>query len=308
MALDPSHFSLSNALKKIWEKKNFLTDEQKKLIERALNRGGAPENEDELDVLHTAVTSCRALSKIGTGDVHWLSEEGKKFPTDTAVYIHKVATLLHNYDGSLPKDFEDSIIDFIKKTKSHVATLNYDKLLYSSFIENNIVSGYSGFLVDGMLHSGFSSDNLERKRGRNFGYYLHLHGSPLFKDLEDKKTVKLSRGQLDVELNIPSNHIVLTHVKHKPTVITGSYVLSSYWEYLSFSLSEVNEIVLFGYSGCDTHLNEMLRPYLQAKCLSIIEWEGAGNEDERKRFWKETLKKAPDRLIRLDNITNFREW
>jgi hypothetical protein len=75
------------------------------------------------------------------------------------------------------------LINFVSSTKSHVATLNYDKLLYEEFINAGICSGFSGQLVDGFTSSGFDSSNLVRLYGRNFGYYMHLHGSPLFKDI-----------------------------------------------------------------------------------------------------------------------------
>ncbi|MDF4456088.1 hypothetical protein P3437_15395 [Vibrio parahaemolyticus] len=306
MALDPAHFSLTAALEEIWNKENFLTLDQQQLIERCLGRAGAPEGEHELDTLHQAVTYCKALNRIGEGDVHWLTEDGQGFPEITARYIHKVATKLHNYDGDLPKQFEDNLVDFIKETRSHVATLNYDKLLYNSFIDNDIFNGYNGYLVDGMLDRGFSSDALERKFGRRYGYYLHLHGSPLFVN-RNQETSKLSRHQLTVERDEASEHIVLTHVKHKPSVIAASHVLSTYWDYLQFALSEAEEITLFGYSGLDKHLNLLLRPYLTAKPIRVVEWDGAGQQDERDIYWRTTLGHTAE-VVRLENITDFTQW
>lgn len=312
MALDPEHFSLGTALADIWAKEGFLNPKQKNLIARCLGRNGAPKGELELDQLHRAVTYCKALNQIGVerqAHSHWLTTDGQDFPDITAQYIHKVATQLHNYDGNLPSDFEKSLIDFVKNTKSHVATLNYDKLLYSSFIDNGVFSGtyQSTCLVDGMIDRGFSSDALERKCGNTYGYYLHLHGSPLFVN-QDEKVLKLSRDELTLERNEASEHIVLTHVEHKPSVIAASRVLSTYWDYLRFALSEVQEVILFGYSGLDTHLNMLLRPYLGALSLRVVEWSGAGDEATRENYWKdklalENVKKM--KIIRLDNITDF---
>lgn len=306
MALDHQHFSLQSALEDIWNREDFLTLEQQGLIERSLGRGGAPEGEHELDHLHQAVTYCKALNRIGNGDVHWLTEDGQSFPEITAIYIHKVATKLHNYEGSLPDAFETALVDFIKTTRSHVATLNYDKLLYNSFIDNDIFSGYSGYLVDGMLDRGFSADALERKYGNSFGYYLHLHGSPLFVS-RNQEVVKLSRQQLSVDRNEASEHIVLTHVKHKPSVIAASNALSTYWDYLQFTLSEAEEIILFGYSGLDNHLNSLLRPYLNSKPLRVVEWSGADGQVERETYWRTTLGQSVG-VVRLDNITDFTQW
>ncbi|EIY4767210.1 hypothetical protein MM188_003618 [Vibrio cholerae] len=306
MALDHRHFFLQSALEDIWNKEGFLTLEQQQLIERSLGRGGAPEGEHELDQLHQAVTYCKALDRIGNGDVHWLTQDGQSFPKITATYIHKVATKLHNYNGTLPNTFETGLINFIKTTRSHVATLNYDKLLYNSFIDNDIFSGYNGYLVDGMLDRGFNTEALERRYGNNFGYYLHLHGSPLFVE-RNGEIVKLARHQLSVDTNEASVHIVLTHVKHKPSVIAASNVLSTYWDYLQFALSEAEEIILFGYSGLDNHLNLLLRPYIKSIPLRVVEWDGAGSQVKREEYWRTTLGQSVD-VVRLANITDFTQW
>ncbi|MBC7010376.1 SIR2 family protein [Pseudoalteromonas sp. BZK2] len=306
MSLDPAHFSLTAALEDIWEREDFLTLEQQQLIERCLGRPGAPQGEDELDLLHQAVTHCKSLNLIGDGDIHWLTEDGQSFPEITATYIHKVATKLHNYNGTLPQAFEDALIDFIRETKSHVATLNYDKLLYNSFIDNDLVDGYNGSLIDGMLNRGFSADALERRYDNDFGYYLHLHGSPLFMEHEGS-IVKLSRERLNLDRDIPSKHIVLTHVKHKLSVIAASHALSTYWDYLQFALSEAEEVILFGYSGFDTHLNMLLKPYLKSIPLRVVEWSGAGDQVERETFWARCLGRAVA-VERLDNISDFVAW
>ena len=303
MAVDCNHFSLKNALEKIWSDDRLLDKDHKALINMCTGSDNAPEGENELDRLHLAITSCEILDKISTSDPHWLSDYGKEFPDVTAKYIHKVATYLHNYDGELEEVFVEPLVNFIKETKSHIATLNYDKLLYSSFVENDIVSGYDGFLVDGMLSSGFAEENLERLYDKDFGYYLHLHGSPLFIN-KGSKIKKLSRDELTIDDERVGRHIVLTHVKHKPEVIAASNVLSTYWDYLRFSLSEVEEVILFGYSGLDTHLNKLIKPYLKKKNLKIIEWAGSGNDSD---FWEQKLGKVPN-LIQLDDITTFKDW
>lgn len=306
MALDPAHFSLNRALTEIWNRPDFLTDAQKQLIERCLQRQGPPEGEHEMDTLHQVVTYCKALTHIGEGDVHWLTEDGINFPDITAKYIHKVATELHNYENFLPHQFEDSLVQFVKNTRSHIATLNYDKLLYNSFIDNGIFDGYSGYLVDGMLGSGFSSDALERRFGNRFGYYLHLHGSPLFYNWNDN-VYKCSRAELTLNEDEASEHIVLTHIRRKPSVIAASSVLSTYWKYLQFTLHESQEIILFGYSGLDDHLNMLIRPYLNSKPLRVIEWSGAGEQNARETYWQNLLG-CRVTVTRLDNITEFIDW
>ncbi|VEA69516.1 Uncharacterised protein [Serratia rubidaea] len=306
MSLNPAHFALTSALEDIWVREGFLNLEQQQLIERCLGRIGPPQREDELDLLHQAVTHCKSLNLIGDGDIHWLNEYGQSFPEITATYIHKVATKLHNYDGVLPQAFEEALVDFVRETKSHIATLNYDRLLYNSFIDNGIVNGYNGSLIYGMLNRGFSADALERKFDNDFGYYLHLHGSPLFIESEGS-ILKLPRDQLDLDRDIPSKHIVLTHVKHKPSVIAASHALSTYWDYLQFALSEAEEIILFGYSGFDEHLNILLKPYLKNIPLRVVEWSGAGEQDEREAYWERCLGRAIV-VERLENISDFVAW
>jgi hypothetical protein len=307
MALDSHHFSLPRALKSVWDADGILTPEQKELICRCIGHDGAPNGEDELDDLHLAVTSCETLKNIGNGEVHWLSEDGKSFPEMTARYIHKVATDLHNYKGELPTEFVNQLVGFVKDTTSHVATLNYDKLLYISFIENDICNGYDGYLVDGMtVNKGFAEENLERRVGRDFGYYLHLHGSPLFIEREEKIT-KLKRDELTMECDVVGRHIVLTHVKHKPEVIAASNVLSAYWNFLRFAISEVEEVVLFGYSGQDKHLNQLIRPYVKHIPVKVVEWAGAGDFKDRQDYWKDEFG-ANTQVFHLDNILDFRDW
>ena len=56
-----------------------------------------------------------------------------------------------------------------------------------------------------------------------------------------------------------SNHLVLTHVAHKASVIAASPVLSAYWTRLAEACQEAQAIVLVGYSGGDVHLNQLIR-------------------------------------------------
>ena len=96
--------------------------------------------------------------------MHWLTPEGLQFPTAVGNYIHKVATRLHSYPNGLPDSFLRPLIEFVSETKSHVATLNYDKLLYDPFLESGLMAGYyETTLVDGMLASGFSAEALQRR-------------------------------------------------------------------------------------------------------------------------------------------------
>lgn len=303
MALNAERFSLTNALRHVWTEREVLTDEQKRLISLCLNDEGPPETEDDMDQLHRVVTSCRVLCDIDSRDVHWLTDEGRLFPEETARYIHKVATHLYSSTEQLPNTFTVPLIDFIRDGNSHVATLNYDRLLYDVMLDNNILSGYDGQLIDGLINRGFDPGNLERRHRRAFGYYLHLHGSPLY--YNDGNTIrKYTRAEMSAEPDQCSRHIVLTHVRHKLAVIAASKLLSTYWEYLHFALNESNEVILVGYSGLDTHLNQLLKLNARTQRIRVVEWSGAENEQA---YWQQKLGRV-DELVQLDNILSFNNW
>ena len=310
MALDHDHFSLSNAIEYIWEHEKVLNDDERRYIQQCLPGvdDRPPEGEHELDILHLAVTACGFLNNLSGDDVEWLSNEGRDFPNTIAKFVHKVATKLHNYDeGELPEAFVNPLCDFLKESKSHVATLNYDRLLYGVMVDNGVLDRFR-YLVDGMWDAGFDRDNLERLYGNDFGYYLHLHGSPLFVN-NSGVPKKKQRHQLSLESEFIGRHIVLTHVKHKPSVISSSPVLSAYWDYLDFALGESEEIIVFGCSGDDEHLNQKLKLYSSAadRTTRVVEWSGAGDRRTRRRFWRDRLGDQTE-LVQLDNILDFTDW
>ena len=310
MAIDHSHFSLTNALNTVWADDSLWSDTiHRDLIENCIPSNQCPVSEEDLDKLYLVSTSCDYLDDIpntNTGK-HWLSNYGHEFTNAVQEYIHTVSSHLFDYTNSLPASFKDPLIDFIRDTKSHVATLNYDKLLYEAFIDAGVCNGFSGELVDGFLGSGFDGSNLVRKHGNRFGYYMHLHGSPLFKDVNNK-TYKLNISNISTGNIFSSKHIVLTHIPHKPSVITASKVLSTYWNYLILSLSEVDEIILFGYSGCDTHLNEILKIHANSQTKRIVEWDGDSfTTQQRQDFWDKELGNNVI-LQRMSDITNFTLW
>lgn len=331
MAIDPQHFNLKRALNEVWDNDSYLSFIDKKFLKKCLKNKNVPHGEDDLDIFHIANIYCKFLSNLdhkNNKDTNFLSSKGEKFPLIASKFIHNVAFALYGKDKEnirLPSTFEDSLVDFISNTKSHVATLNYDKLLYESFLEKGILQPtYNNTsLVDGILRDGFDASNLERHYGNDFGYYLHLHGSPLFYN-KDKKIVKFKRNELHPNC-VSSEHIVLTHVKHKREIITRSNLLYNYWEYLKIAISEADEVVLFGYSGMDIHLNEILKMYLnykknenKNKNVKIIEWKNSvhkiwdghnfeDHEGSSQEFWDEIIGKKVS-LIQLSNITDYTDW
>lgn len=307
MALNPTYFSLDHAIEVVWNDSALLNSTSKELIINCLPRESdrRPHGENELDTLQLALSACDFLNGIESSGIHWLSEEGQEFPQAVRQFIYQTALQFHQCEENLPDTFLDPLADFIKDTKSHVATLNYDNLLYQPLIEREVLSGYNGALVDGFHTSGFDVENLERRYGKTFGYYLHLHGSPLFVDRR-QNIIKLRQSHLTERTDTVSSHIVLTHFKHKPTVISASIVLFNYWRKLVEALSESEEILFIGYSGADMHLNHLIGGASDLP-IRIVEWEGAGEQTERMTYWSDLFSREV-MLERKTNILEFQEW
>lgn len=310
MALDNQYFTLKKAMANTWFNSNVLSNEHKKLIQDCLasqNSKTVPMCEEDLGNLHGAVIACKLLNIINTGDVHLLTDLGKEFPMVTQEYLTNVAWYFHHSGKELPIEFLDPLYRFIRKTKSHVATLNYDNLLYQKFIEERILDRYNSYLIDGFWdETGFAEENLLRKFNHDFGYYLHLHGSPLYVESKEKKCIiKQKQGEA---IAIPTDHLVLAHVNHKRMIIDYSDVLKVYWKFLNRCILESKNIFVFGYSGQDDHLNNMIANYSGKKQIIVIEWDGTNKLENRQSFWENAFGSKKITLVSKNNILEFTEW
>ncbi|PIT71219.1 hypothetical protein B9Z42_16050 [Limnohabitans sp. B9-3] len=307
MALDPDYFQLKSALYSVWNDSDLLSKDQKKLIQTALPGTSDevyPESEDQLNELQVAIFASELLKAYETEEAPWLNENSREIVAAFKKFIHQTSHYFHRSGKQLPDGFLDPLVEFIKTSKSHVALLNYDNLLYDPLLRTKVMDGYSGTLIDGFLDE-FSPKNLDRygTKQTNLSWFLHLHGSPLF--VGNKKCGGASRDFLEAEEEC---HVVLTHVTHKPSVIQTSDILSEYWKRFDRALSESESIIVFGYSGLDTHLNEVIAKHGH-KDIAVIEWEGSGNYEERLNFWKISFDDAPSlTLIQKKNILEFNYW
>ena len=208
---------------------------------------------------------------------------------------------------SLPEGFAQALRGFVCSTKSHVATLNYDKLLYSAFVDTKVFDGYN-CLVDGFLSGKFSPTNMDRNSKSRTSYYLHLHGSPLYYDDKNGEIRKATTAEVDLIAGDRSGHIVLTNVKYKTSVIMASPLLLHYWKMFERALDEAQRITLFGYSGFDEHLNRKISVSVSEKVkpIRVIEYAGAGTDAERESFWR--MKVGEVDLRRCNNILKFTDW
>lgn len=306
LALDQDFFSLQNGLESVWNNTEHLSKDHKDLILSAIEGTTdelPPSSEDQLDKLQVAIIATEFLSNFEVSGTPWISEPAKELPVTFRKYIHEVALHFQRSGKTLPDTFVGPLSEFIKSTKSHVVTLNYDNLLYDAFIREKILNGYSGTLIDGFWSSGFNEENLYRHNVNKHGWYMHLHGSPLF--VENRKVMYQGRDFLDPE---DKCHIVLTHVEHKPLIIGSSHILSAYWRRLEKAFEESEQIILFGYSGYDDHLNNRIKLRKEEKELVIVEWAGSGIEQERKIFWESKTGFNRFKLVQLENILGFTGW
>lgn len=300
--MDNGYYDLGNATKVAWADDTTLNEEQRQLIRRCLpkpdlidDENGAP-GEHHLDSLQRVLAACDEISKFEEGDDGWLTEKGRAFPSAIRSFIHRTASYFHESPHFLSHEFLNPLREHILQSRSHVATLNYDELLYRGFIGADVFQGYS-CLIDGFTRSGFSETNLERKRPDHQSFYLHLHGSPLYFEDSDGNLRKAELRKLPVIHGYSSTHIVLTEVKHKASVIQSSEILRVYWKRLKEAIQEVEGVMLVGYGGGDTHLNELVRANFSGKQVEVVERDKPeyGNLDDRQSrhaFWKRRLGQA----------------
>lgn len=318
-ALDNDFFQLEVALHHAWNNPQILNETQKELILRCLpasviedDTAIAPKSEAELDRLQRVLASCDEISKHETEDgASWLTEDGKMFPLAIRSYLHAAASYFHTGTHTLPASFVDPLIDWIDSSRSHVATLNYDELLYRSFVRTKLFNGYS-CLLDGFVNS-FDPSNLDRRYALSQSYYLHLHGSPLYYNSQTGSLHKATMSGVYQLQGYSSTHVVLTHVQHKTSVIAASPILREYWKRLEEAMNEAEALVLVGYSGDDIHLNLLISKYFREKQVEIVErghekYKSDDGEKLRLLFWKQKLSVNSVVAFWHDSILDHINW
>lgn len=317
-ALDNDFFDLSAALSDAWNDGEVLTPHDKLLIRQCLppqvieeEDQSPPRSESELGNLQRVLAACDEIAKHERSDNEgWLSEHGKRFPHAIRSFIHRSAAYFHAGDHVLPSEFTGPLIDFVAESRSHVATLNYDELLYRSFLGSKLFDGYS-CMFDGFVPT-FSPDRLERYNPVRQCYYLHLHGSPLYYLDTQGELRKSALRELPQIAGHSSTHLVLTHTDYKPAIINSSQILRTYWQKLYEALQEAEGIVLFGYSGADVHLNNAITVHGKEKQIEIVErnkpeYTTEEGKSARFKFWEDKLGKSP-LCYWHNNILDHRNW
>lgn len=320
MSVAPDAYSLPAVMSSVWSRE-LLSEQQKHLISACLPEDVVrPTSEEQLAKLQEIVGACEVLLSVRpTNEGHWLSVDGQNFPDAIHRFSFEVARQMFTakylsgeklgQPCALPGDFVETLTETVRQTQSHVATLNYDGLLSSAFERSGMFSTDEMVLRDGFIDAKFDKSHLFRQKERG-GWYLHLHGSPLFVDREKSRPHKLVPTTLlrdTKSLKNVGKHVVLTHAAHKQAIINASEVLKTYWEFLKIALQESTEIVLFGYSGNDIHLNQLIAQRRGEKTVKVVEWLGAGYADVREPFWKDQLGGEADVILKED-VLDFEDW
>jgi hypothetical protein len=280
-------FTLGKAVERVWRKEGTaLTPESKLHIQRLArmqtsSEAAFPNSEEELQYIQRLQRSVFDLSLLEPKATEWVTEEALALHSKINYFLAAVANefyLEREFDHPKYNDWIDCLCTFIKSNKRvHVGLLNYDNLIYQPFATKEIFGRYDqALLVDGFTGRPpiFGSDKMERRFDNHFGWYMHLHGTPMFvTDPRAQGSQAIQKipnysvkGFLEFlnnsSANTPQFHIVLTAQKFKSDVIEGSRILSAYWDRLREALAETNQLVLFGYGGCDSHLNSVIKDWI----------------------------------------------
>ena len=340
MALSPDDFSLRSVMPKVWQGARtngdpILSQAQKQLIAgciEGVEEESGPSEEAQLMGAQVAQFGHELITKAVETEKQnqWFTYEALNYPQAISKYVYEVARQLDSNSKTFQKDpslieFLNGLVPFISKTKSHIATLNYDTLLYSAFNDGHTVNGLHYQLCmgtpslttlnDGFRKSGFSEEHFERQQSHwRFGYYLHLHGSPLIIG-EAQNPKKLGRNRIKKHIPQNAHHIILSDGSMKPLLIQRSEVLSLYWHMLESTTEEIGEIIVFGYGGGDEHLNTFLRK--SGKPILIVEYADPELSDsDSEALWEKRIGaksvviegETSFTLERMDNILSFSDW
>ncbi len=272
----PKEFSLLNAINDILNNSGSTYGQEFKDYVNTEIIKDLSFSEDDLEKLHfiadcisTFQEDAKKLGLLNIENVESFIDNSQRFIHDIGCHFFEKSLAVQGesekkYKIASLKTFLNYLKDYMQKNLTHVATTNYDAFLYSFFIDNKIVDGYSGTLIDGLTDSGFTSNNLERYCSGKLGYYLHLHGSPLFytDNGSEIKKHSFSKNQKKINnINKTNNkyeHIVLSHSKYKNKIIASSELLSTYQEYFKLSLKESNNIYIIGHGCKDKHITDLV--------------------------------------------------
>lgn len=316
MAVDANYFKLNAGLNFAWQK---LSEEQQNTIRLIENKTITGNVEERLKHHYDAIQAIITLTKIKKNtNQEWLHHNAVDFRRYFRSFITNAASYFFDYETGFEENisslqnFIQNLKNFIEINNTHIMTLNYDRLIYEQIVNCDRLKEK---LTDGFnpRDGGFKRQILENYYGCR-GYYLHLHGSPLFySDVINKVINKDSYYDYPNNINNKNylrNHIILCATSQKPTRITSSSLLKAYWYFYQKALAQSEKIILFGYSGNDPHVNSVLTKHLSEKDIIVVEYSGLDDIKSRRIFWEKKLALADGyfndkNLIRLNSILDY---
>lgn len=154
MALNEEYFRLSAGLENAWNCSPNFTPDHKLLVASAIpsvSDEECPKSEEQLDQLQMALLALKFLRSLESKkSAEWLNKISRELPQAFQTFIHAAAVYFHDSGKALPPQFIENLAQFINDSKSHVALLNYDNLLYDALTEAEILKGYSGRLIESL--------------------------------------------------------------------------------------------------------------------------------------------------------------
>ena len=71
---------------------------------------------------------------------------------------------------------------------------------------------------------------------------------------------------------------------------------------------ESEVLIIFGYSGLDTHLNEIIKKNSSNKKIRVVEWIGEDSNSDRLMYWSQLFNSSNLILTQCENILGFKNW
>ncbi len=322
-AVDDDSFNLKTGMEYSWEQ----IQQNKDLVEliKDITGKSKPETEEQLKAIQENILAINSIKQAQAklhptlrGDF----ENAEIFKNDYSKYLLDVAKYFYNKSLDLQnnnkyKAFLNNLATFIKEnhsqnSRTNIATLNYDAGLYQGLLALGIMKEYydTTCLVDGFWSQkkgGFKDSNLVRKESNtnNFGWYLHLHGSPIFYSDKDN----IHKAKLEEVDKFTAEHLILCSPSQKYETIMYSELLSEYLHYFKQAVVEAKNIIVIGYGGDDLHINDIISNFVQdnAKIIIIV----GSKQGEALRYWQQWQPKFAVKNLynELENVLdiNFKE-
>lgn len=281
------HFGLDMALQNTWKK---LDTSNKKLLREAFGADSlAPKAEKELRSINKIANALKIVFETSShgAKTNLLTYEGINFYYLLGYINFRTATFFHELTkkSSFKSTFKKSIsevYDFAKiltkKRRIDVATLNYDRLIYSKLLQASYHIHFDGFRDS--FYSGFNSKSAAAP------IYLPLHGTPLIYEC-DSSYYKVSASDMDeflLKKNDNFNYwlnrvkskswglspIILNDEQDKFTSILGDRLLKEYYEKFSELAATSEQLIIFGYGLGDLHINAVIEEKLKFDSKKVV--------------------------------------